>query len=210
MDWKKITLKGDLPLSYASDIRRWIKRTLFVHSSGGRVHGNLALPLSTPCHSTTNQTWFFSRTTTAHFILEWAFIALVRASTWSDRKLDIVSRLCLYACGNSEELDKRRAFRLSEPSCFTELWTNISQELIFSPLFCNWLIHVVFLWNDPFSTLQEEHKSTERRAIVLENTVSKSPRHQDVYSANSQQVCRLRLKCGAIVMSVLRTKWMLS
>ncbi|XP_027039265.1 liprin-alpha-1-like isoform X2 [Pocillopora damicornis] len=41
--------------------------------------------------------------------------------------------------------------------------------------------------NKELNQLQEEHKSTERRAIVLENTVTKSPRHQDVYSANSQQ-----------------------
>lgn len=60
--------------------------------------------------------------------------------------------------------------------------------------------HFITLRNLEFvfviSQLQEEHKTTERRAIVLEKTVTRSPMHKDVYSANSQQVyvcCALRL-----------------
>lgn len=41
--------------------------------------------------------------------------------------------------------------------------------------------------NKELNQLQEEHKSTEMRAIVLEKTVTRSPMHKDVYSTNSQQ-----------------------
>ncbi|KAJ7360065.1 Liprin-alpha-1 [Desmophyllum pertusum] len=41
--------------------------------------------------------------------------------------------------------------------------------------------------NKELNQLQEEHKSTEKRAIVLERTTTGSPMHQDVYSADSQQ-----------------------
>lgn len=40
--------------------------------------------------------------------------------------------------------------------------------------------------NNELNQLQEEHKTTERRALVLEKSVTRSPMHQDFYS-NSQE-----------------------
>lgn len=37
-----------------------------------------------------------------------------------------------------------------------------------------------------FSQLQEEHKSTERKAQVLERSAVKTPMHKDMYSASQQ------------------------
>lgn len=42
--------------------------------------------------------------------------------------------------------------------------------------------------NKELNQLQEEHKSTEQRAIVLEKSVVRSPRHQDMYSASQQEL----------------------
>lgn len=37
-----------------------------------------------------------------------------------------------------------------------------------------------------FSQLQEEHKTTERKAQVLERSAVKTPMHKDMYSASQQ------------------------